>query len=136
MICGLWQPVLSFAKLMTHLQVCEVQLAISQGTSTTWVTAALTPDGNRSHKIGGKQKPAKDVKVSPGYTSCSLFSCLLCEDGLCCPRVTKKAVQEFLRDRSINLDSACSVIRQAQVTALADTNCALLPFLRSVGTIL
>ena len=121
---------------MICVQVCEVQLAISQGTSTTWVTAALTPDGTRSHKIGGKLKPAKDVKVSPGHSSSLLFSYLLCEDGLCCPRVTKKAVQEFLRERSINLDSACSVIRQAQVTALADTNCALLSCFRSVSTIL
>ncbi|KAK9843744.1 hypothetical protein WJX81_004731 [Elliptochloris bilobata] len=72
--------------------VCEAQLAISQGSSVTWISASLTPDGTRAHKIGGKLKTGKDVK-------------------------------EFLRDKNINLDSVCSVIKQAQVTALADTNC-------------
>ncbi|KAK9813274.1 hypothetical protein WJX72_011762 [[Myrmecia] bisecta] len=35
---------------------------------------------------------------------------------------TGKEVKEFLRERGIALDNACSVIKQAQVTSLADSN--------------
>ena len=76
--CSIWQSLLSTAELITDVQVCEVQLALSQGTSITWVTAALTPDGSRSHKINGKLKPAKDVKVSPVAIIVRLLSCFFC----------------------------------------------------------
>ena len=45
-------------------------------------------------------------------------------DGLRLHASICKASQEFLRSRSLSLDGACAVIKQAQITRLADVNSA------------
>lgn len=41
----------------------------------------------------------------------------------CAPqKLERLAMQEFLRTRSLALDGACAVIKQAQITRLADVN--------------
>ncbi len=102
-------------------QACEVQLAVAEGRKVTWVAAALTPDGLRAFRLGGKLtkltlKTGKEVKVA-----CTPWP--TCKLSVIIPAVEQHLVQEYLRDRGILLDRA-SVIKQAKVTALADCNCA------------
>lgn len=51
---------------LSLLQVCEVKVElVSIGASTShWITATLTADHTRAYKIDGKNKTARDVKVS------------------------------------------------------------------------
>ncbi len=55
--------------LLCTAQACEVQLAVAEGRKVTWVAAALTPDGLRAFRLGGKLtkltlKTGKEVKVA------------------------------------------------------------------------
>ena len=96
-----------------------MQLGIAEGSSVTWVAAALTPDGLRTHKIQNKLKTGKEVKVR-STALCERFSA---SAHRLVATHSSPGMQEFLREKGIGLNRACSVIRQAEVTALADSNC-------------
>lgn len=48
-----------------HSQVCEVHVELSAARSSTrhTISAALAPDGSRAHKLNGRAKTGKEIKV-------------------------------------------------------------------------
>lgn len=84
------------------------------------IKCELAKDAGRIYRLDGKLKTGKDIKASCAAcmqsNSAANVSTCTPEYALC------DCLQAFLKERSINLDQSCCLIRQAQVTRLADSN--------------
>ncbi|GAX79836.1 hypothetical protein CEUSTIGMA_g7276.t1 [Chlamydomonas eustigma] len=93
------------------LQMCAVELGIAQalpggtfsasGQALHWIRAVLTSDGSREYKVDGKARTGQQVSYG---------------------KFSRLYVQAFLHAHHLYWDSDSCVIRQAQVTRLADKN--------------
>lgn len=103
-----------------------MKLATSRASTVHTVAACLCPDGSRSFKVNGKSKSGKELKVravrdcpgAPLKRSTQALASL----RHCCTALHLHLPQEFLRGLGICLDSAGAVVKQAQVTRMADLN--------------
>ena len=106
-------------------QVCEVSVEMINSIDgrTHTIRCELVPDSGRVYRLDGKLRSGKEVKVSHAQPSHDYHDKLLYK----LPPVTHNwlpsaALQAFLKDRGIDLDQSCCLIRQAHVTRLADNN--------------
>ena len=111
---------------LVGLQVCEVSVDIINSIDghTHTIRCELVPDSGRVYRLDGKLRSGKEVKVSHAQPSHDYHDKL--PHNLPTLKQTvgclMAALQTFLKDRGIDLDQSCCLIRQAHVTRLADNN--------------
>ncbi len=86
------------------------------------IRCELVKDTGRIYRLDSKLKTGKGIKAGASFAAGMRWPITLRCDTSLRKQVAFLHLQAFLKERSIDLDQSCCLIRQAQVTKLADSN--------------